>query len=119
MGRKGERVKRRVKKQDQGGQGQGRGANRGRGRGQGRGQSRGRGRHSSQSVNLIWLGEWQSTPDNNTTDKEADEESANPSKWKRSDWSVTISPSSPGFSGTTKKQRRAAAQAAAQEAEEI
>ena len=119
VGRKGERVIRRVRKQDQGGQARGRGAHRGRGRGQGRGQSRGRGRHSSQSVNLIPLGERQSTPDNNTTDKEADEESANPSKWKRSDWSVTISPSSPGFSGTTKKQRRAAAQAAAQEAEEI
>ena len=121
VGRKGERVIRRVRKQDQGGQARGRGAHRGRGRGQGRGQGRGRGRgrHSSQSVNLIPLGERQSTPDNDNTDREADEESADPSKRKRSDGSVTISPSSPGFSGTTKKQRRAAAQAAAQEAEEI
>ena len=117
VGRKGERVIRKLKKQvngqTRGFSGRARG---GRGQGRGRVNPRGRGAHSNPNLTPVRHQNRHNRSTDTLVGGEEEEEDNEANKRKRSDGSLVISPSSPGFSGTTKRAKRAAAAAAATEA---
>ena len=117
VGRKGQRVIRKLKKQvNRQTRGFGQRARGDRGQGRGRVNRQGRGAYSNPNLTPVQHQNRHNQSADTLVGSEEEEEDNEANKRKRSDGSLIISPSSPGFSGTTKRAKRAAVAAAVTEA---